>query len=94
MTIVTVGRGDKENFWHSSWINGKAPKYIAQALLQKKEKCYSNEGYGAKQVDSHISPIQSFEELQKFIVLWEGVNTVNMMEYSEDEIKWKWTPDS
>jgi hypothetical protein len=43
---------------------------------------------------SHISPIQSFEELQKFIVLWEGVNTVNMMEYSEDEIKWKWTPDS
>jgi hypothetical protein len=42
---------------------------------------------------SHICPIQSIEELQEFIALWEGVTTVNMIEDSEDEIRWKWTPD-
>jgi hypothetical protein len=37
-TIVTVGRGDKATFWHSSWINGQAPKYIAPTLFRKTKR--------------------------------------------------------
>jgi hypothetical protein len=31
-TIVTIGRGDKVSFWHSSWLNGRAPIDIAPNL--------------------------------------------------------------
>jgi hypothetical protein len=31
-TIVTIGRGDKASFWHSSWLNGRAPIDIAPNL--------------------------------------------------------------
>jgi hypothetical protein len=42
---------------------------------------------------SHISPIQSDDELHQFIELWEKLTTINRLEDSEDEIKWRWTID-
>jgi hypothetical protein len=42
---------------------------------------------------SHISPIQSAEELRDFIELWDGLTTVNLRQEIKDEIKWKWTRD-
>jgi hypothetical protein len=33
------------------------------------------------------------EELLEFVTLWEEVNSVHRVEDSEDEIKWRWTPD-
>jgi hypothetical protein len=36
--IVTVGRGDKASFWHSNWLSGRAPKYIAPTLFQKTKR--------------------------------------------------------
>jgi hypothetical protein len=42
---------------------------------------------------AHVSPIQSMEELQEFIALWEEVTGVQRVDDAEDEIKWKWTPD-
>jgi hypothetical protein len=36
---------------------------------------------------SHVSPIQSMDELHAFISLWEGVTTVNRVEDMDDEIK-------
>jgi hypothetical protein len=37
-TVVTVGKGDKANFWNSNWINGQAPKNLAPSLFPKKIK--------------------------------------------------------
>jgi hypothetical protein len=37
-TIVTNGKGDKASFWHSNWVNGQAPKYIASGLFQKAKR--------------------------------------------------------
>jgi len=32
LMVVTVERGDKASFWHSSWLNGRAPVDIAPNL--------------------------------------------------------------
>jgi hypothetical protein len=42
---------------------------------------------------SQISPIQTLEELNEYVVLWESVNMISRRDDAEDEIKWKWTPD-
>jgi hypothetical protein len=42
---------------------------------------------------TNMSPIQSMEDLQECITLWEEVTRVQRVDDAEDEIKWKWTPD-
>jgi len=43
--MVTVGRGDKASFWHSPWLDGRAPMDIAPSLYplawRKKSKSQS-----------------------------------------------------
>ena len=34
-TIVTVGKGNKDNFWHSSWVNGAAQINLVPSLFKK-----------------------------------------------------------
>lgn len=94
-TIVTIGKGDKASFWHSSWINGQAPKYIAPTLFQKtkRKNVTLKKAMDENKWVSHIYPIQSFEEMQEFIGLWGVVNSIFRRDDAEDEIKWKWTPD-
>jgi hypothetical protein len=37
-TVLTVGKGDKAMFWHSSWVNRLAPKNIAPSLFLKSKR--------------------------------------------------------
>lgn len=37
-TIVTVDKGNKDSFWHSSWVNGAAPKNLAPSLFRKSRR--------------------------------------------------------
>jgi hypothetical protein len=92
-TVITVGRGNKTTFWHSNWIHGQAPKHIAPTLFQKvkKKNITGSKAIRQNKWISHVSPIRSVEELHEFIVLWEGVNSVNRVEDDEDEISWRWT---
>jgi hypothetical protein len=94
-TIVTVGKGDKVMFWHSNWLNGRAPKFIAPAPFQKSKRKNITVKQATTQNKwiSQVYPIQSMEELLEFVTLWEEVNSVHRVEDSEDEIKWRWTPD-
>jgi hypothetical protein len=94
-TIVTVGREDKASFWHSNWLSGRAPKYITPTLFQqtKRKNITVLKAMTQSRWVSHVSPIQSMEELREFIALWEDVTTVHQVEDSDDEIKWKCTLD-
>jgi hypothetical protein len=81
--------------WHSSWINGRAPKSIAPLLFTKVkrknitvQKALENNKWIA-----HISPLRTVEELQQYITLWEEMWNVPRDENLEDEIKWRWTQD-
>jgi hypothetical protein len=94
-TIVTAGKGDKASFWHSNWVNGQAPKYITPALFQKakRKNITVSKAMVHNKWISHVSPIQSMDELREFVSLWERLAAVNRVEDAEDEIKWKWTPN-
>jgi hypothetical protein len=67
LTVVTVGKGDKASFWHSNWVNGHPPKYIALGLFQKAKR----KNITVNKWISHVSPIQSMDELREFISLWK-----------------------
>jgi hypothetical protein len=93
--VATMGKGDKASFWNSNWINGRALKHLAPSLFQKSKrknisvlKATENNKW-----ISHITPILTIAELNEFILLWEEITLVARVEDSEDEIKWKWTPD-
>jgi hypothetical protein len=94
-TDVTVGRGDKASFWHSNCLDGQAPKYLTPTLFRKakRKNIIVMRALANNKWISHISPIQSAEELRDFIELWDGLTTVNLRQEIEDEIKWKWTRD-
>lgn len=42
---------------------------------------------------SHIYPILTSDELHEYIRLQGEIRTVVRLEDSEDDIKWRWTPD-
>jgi hypothetical protein len=66
-TVVTVGKGDKAMFWHSSWVNGYAPKNIAPPpplFLKSKRKNISVLKATENNIwIRHISPITTLDEL-------------------------------
>jgi hypothetical protein len=76
-------------------VNGQAPKHIVPSLFQKAKRKNNTIKKALDQSKwiSHVSPIQSLQELQEFIALWEGVNGVNRSEDANDEITWRLTVD-
>ena len=92
-TIVTVGRGDKTSFWHSSWINGTAPKNIAPSLFLKVKrknvtvlKALQNNNWV-----SHVCPLLTSEEIHEYVTLWQEIRLLPRDEGADDEIIWRWT---
>jgi hypothetical protein len=37
-TVITVGKGDKANFWNSNWINDKPQKIWHRHFFQKNQR--------------------------------------------------------
>jgi hypothetical protein len=60
-TLVTIGRGEKDSFWFSHWINGQAPIDIALTLLQKSKRKNITVRKALEQNRwvAHVSPFQS-----------------------------------
>jgi len=42
---------------------------------------------------SHISPISNTVEANEYVVIWEIVHQINLVEGSKDTIIWRWTAD-
>jgi hypothetical protein len=93
--LSQLGEVTRPVFGIPTELIGKRPNTLPRPCFgkQKGKNALVMKALGQNRWISHICPIQSIEELQEFIALWEGVTTVNMIEDSEDEIRWKWTPD-
>jgi hypothetical protein len=37
-TIIKVGKGNKTNFWYSSWLDGRSPRNLAPLLFRKSRR--------------------------------------------------------
>lgn len=94
-TIVTVGKGNKAQFWNSSWINGTAPSCIAPSLYRKakRKNITVQKALQDNTWVSHILPFQSNVEVQEYVLLYEEISMTERNEAMEDQIIWRWTTD-
>jgi hypothetical protein len=90
--VVTVGRGDKALFWHSSWLDGQAPIDIAPNLYTlawrknqtvKDDLCNHNWTRG-------LWRMETVQQMGEFVKLWDLV-TAQQLNDQDDQILWRWT---
>jgi len=87
-----VGKGNKAS-WHSSWVNGAAPKNLAPSF-RKSRKIFTvqqalNNNYWIHQV----CPLHTSAEFREYTSLWEQISLIDRNPDMNDEIIWRWTSD-
>ena len=94
-TIVTVGKGNKASFWHSSWVNGAAPKNLAPSLFTKsrRKKFTVQQALHNNFWINQVLPLHSGTEFREYASLWEQISLLDRNPDMEDEIIWRWTSD-
>lgn len=94
-TVVTIKDGKTAKFWTSSWANGQAPKNFAPTLFKKtkRKKITVQKALQENRWLTHISPIATTVEIQEYVLLWEVVHQITLEDDTDDEIRWRWTPD-
>jgi hypothetical protein len=79
--MVTVGRGDKASFWHSPWLDGRAPMDIAPSLYPlawrknqkvKDDLLHMNWTRG-------LWRIESVQQMAEFVELWDLLFIVQLV---------------
>ena len=96
-TTITIGNGIKARFWHHSWLDGEAPRYLAPHLFQlvrRKNRTVSQElrnGNWIRSLRAHVTTTTT--QLQEFIGLWIRLQGVQLQSDVQDTITWKWTAD-
>ena len=93
-TIVTIGDGRKASFWHSSWLEGRAPIDIAPGLYKlawRKNRMVFDELQNQSWTRG-LWRMNTVEEMAEFVTLWDLVQQVVLTDRS-DEISWRWTAD-
>jgi hypothetical protein len=92
-TVVTIGDGKTARFWTSSWVEGMTPKNLAPTLFLKsrRKKLSVHKALQDNRWIAHILPLQTAQEIKEYVMLWEKVNDIQLVEDREDEIRWRWT---
>ena len=93
-TKVTIGDGAKARFWHSSWLNGEAPKYLAPHLfdlVRRKNKSVQQELRNYSWVRSLRGRITSAFQVEEFVSLWIRLQNIQLTPGVRDSIVWRWT---
>ena len=91
-TKISVGDGAKTLFWKDNWLNGSAPAKMAPTIF-KRSRCKSisiKEGFQEGRWMRGLSRLNSEEELQQFLSLWEVVQNVQLSS-TADSISWRLT---
>lgn len=90
-----IGDGKTARFWTSSWIDGKTPRSMAPTLFlkSKRKKLMVQKALQENTWITHILPLQTPQEIQEYVTLWEQVGGIQLQEDREDTICWRWMPD-
>jgi hypothetical protein len=94
-TIVTIGDGKFAKFWTSSWAQGQTLQNIAPTLFRKakRKNITVQKALQDNKWIGHISPVVSAVELHEYVLIWELVHRIQLVEGTEDSIVWRWTAD-
>ena len=96
-TKVTIGDGAKARFWHSSWLDGEAPKYLAPHLfdlVRCKNKSVQQELHNYSWIRSLRGRITSAVQVEEFVSLWIRLQSIQLTPGVRDSIIWRWTADA
>jgi hypothetical protein len=93
--IVTIGDGKFAKFWTSSWAQGQTLQNIAPTLFRKakRKNITVQKALQDNKWIGHISPVVSAVELHEYVLIWELVHRIQLVEGMEDSIVWRWTAD-
>jgi hypothetical protein len=92
--VVTVGRGDKALFWHSSWLDGQAPMDIAPnlyTLAWRKNQTVKDDLLNHNWTRG-LWRMETVHQMAEFVKLWDLV-LVQQLNDQDDQILWRWTAD-
>jgi hypothetical protein len=90
-TIVTIGDGKFAKFW----AQGQTLQNIAPTLFKKakRKNITVQKALQDNKWIGHISPVVSAVELHDYVLIWELVHRIQLVEGMEDSIVWRWTAD-
>jgi hypothetical protein len=72
-TTITIGDGAKVRFWHTNWLEGEAPKYLAPNLFQlatRKNTTVQQELHNNNWMRSLRRHITTATHIEEFVSLW------------------------
>jgi len=96
-TKITVGDGAKARFWHNSWLEGEAPKYLAPhlfELIRRKNKSVQQELRNNSWIRSLRGRITTTVQVEEFVSLWIRLQNIQLTPGVRDSIVWRWTADA
>ena len=93
-TIVTIGNGEKAEFWEASWLQGRASRDIAPSLykLAWRKHLKVKDQLLNQSWTRGLWRMSTVEEMAEFVALWDLVQNVQLTS-EEDQIQWKWSAD-
>jgi hypothetical protein len=89
-TTVKLGNGEKARFWQDNWLNGRAPKDVAQdcyKLARRKNHKVAAALQGRRWMRG-LNHINTDRELHQFVDLWTQIQEVQLQP-QEDECGWR-----
>jgi len=92
-TRVTIGDGRKARFWHDSWLDGEAPKFLAPSLFEAirfKNRNVHSELQNNAWIAALRGGISTYQQVEEFISLWIRIQQVHLMPGTPDTIIWRW----
>jgi hypothetical protein len=94
-TKISLGNGETAKFWTDKWLNGSAPEQLAPLCFD----LASRKNLTVKQALSDgrwlrgLQSINSEEQLEQFVGLWQALQLVQLREELSDSISWTLTAD-
>jgi len=94
--IISLGDGAKTKFWHHSWLDGQAPKYLAPnlfRLVSRTNQTVQKELRNNNWMHKLGRKITSATHIEEFVSLWIRIQDVHLQQGVQDTITWRWTND-
>jgi hypothetical protein len=87
-TVVTVGRGDKALFWHSSWLDGQAPIDLALFKWAWRKNQTVQAGLINQSWTRGLWRMETVQQMAEFVKLWDLVQAQQLND-QDDQIRWR-----
>jgi hypothetical protein len=94
-TDITVGNGQKVEFWQDRWVDGKAPKELAPDLykLAPRKQGTVAQAMAGGRWKRGLHSIRSTQELHQFVHLWTLLRHCQQLTDQQDEFKGRFSSD-